>query len=154
MVLILGLGLSLITFFHLITHAYFKAIIFIRAGGIIHAIKDYQDLRIFGGALTFLPKIFRIFLVANLSLCGIPFIAGFYSKDLILELFLISRINFSIFLLVFLATILTLLYSLQILKNIFLGTQNMEALNFSVEVDQTLSYSTIILLIPSIRGGL
>ena len=79
----LGMGLPLMAFFHLVAHAYFKAILFISAGGFIHRIKEFQDLRAMGAAVFYIPVSVRIFLVANLSLCGIPFMSGFISKDLI-----------------------------------------------------------------------
>ncbi len=87
----IGLGLPLLAFFHLISHAYFKDILFICAGRIIHRIKDYQDTRLMGNGLKSLLLSFRIFTVANLRLCGFPFIRGIYSKDLILEVFIIRN---------------------------------------------------------------
>ena len=61
-------------FFHLISHAYFKAILFMAAGSIIHTVKDYQDLRKIGGRLINLPALSTVCLVRNLSLCGMPFL--------------------------------------------------------------------------------
>ena len=82
----LAIGYPNLAFFHLITHALFKALLFICAGSIIHFHDHGQDLRTVGGLTNQLPLTIASLLIANLSLCGIPFLAGFYSKDLILEL--------------------------------------------------------------------
>merc|ERR1719369_1632567 len=81
----LGIRYPFLAFFHLISHAYFKAILFICAGAMIHSVKDYQDFRKIGGRLERTKFLASIILVANIRLCGLPFLRGFYSKDLILE---------------------------------------------------------------------
>merc|ERR1712020_359917 len=87
-IIILGIIEPLLSFFHLLRHAFFKAILFMCAGIIIHNIKDYQDIRKIGTGKRFIPLILSIIMVANLSLCGLPFLRGFYRKDLILEIIL------------------------------------------------------------------
>lgn len=82
---ILSLGFKDLAFFHLLTHALFKALLFICAGAIIHNVKEYQDIRLMGGLVVFIPLTCMCINLANLALCGTPFLAGFYSKDLILE---------------------------------------------------------------------
>ena len=82
----LGLGLVSLTLFHLITHALFKALLFLCAGNIIHIHLHAQDLRSVGNLTKQLPLTSSCILIANLSLCGAPFLAGFYSKDIILEI--------------------------------------------------------------------
>merc|ERR1711954_399518 len=77
-IIILGLGNPILSFFHLISHAFFKAILFICAGIIIHNIKDYQDIRKIGFSFNNLNYSISIIIIANLSLCGLPFIRGFY----------------------------------------------------------------------------
>merc|ERR1711955_29205 len=91
-IIILGIGNPILSFFHLISHAFFKAILFMCAGIIIHNIKDYQDIRKIRIILNILPITFRVIIVANLRLCGLPFLRGFYSKDIILEVIIISTI--------------------------------------------------------------
>jgi len=71
--------------FHLTNHAFFKALLFLSAGAIIHAIADEQDMRKMGGLLNLLPLTYAMLLIGSLSLMGFPFLTGFYSKDLILE---------------------------------------------------------------------
>jgi NADH-ubiquinone oxidoreductase chain 5 len=119
---VLGIGLPTLSFFHLIIHAYFKAILFICAGGVIHRIKEFQDLRAIGGGAKQIPISISIFLVANLSLCGVPFIRGFFSKDLILELIIISGSRITTLILAILATGITVAYSCRIIKLVFLNT--------------------------------
>lgn len=80
-----GFGLAPLAFFHLLTHAYFKALLFISVGSIIHLSSDYQDLRKIRVRTESSSPTLAYSLVANLSLCGLPFSSGFYSKDLILE---------------------------------------------------------------------
>jgi NADH-ubiquinone oxidoreductase chain 5 len=82
---ILSLGCYKIAYFHLLTHAIFKALLFLCGGFIIHQFNNIQDIRILGGLSTVSPSVCVCLNVANLALCGFPFMAGFYSKDLILE---------------------------------------------------------------------
>merc|ERR1719308_596552 len=89
-IIILGIGNPILSFFHLISHAFFKAILFMCAGIIIHNIKDYQDIRKIGYRFFNMHFSISIIIIANISLCGLPFIRGFYSKDLILEVMIIK----------------------------------------------------------------
>lgn len=87
-IIIISLALysPLCTFFHLNTHAIFKALLFICAGTVIHAHNNNQDLRKFGNIVPKIPVTRAAMSVANIALIGIPFLAGFYSKDIIIEL--------------------------------------------------------------------
>jgi len=89
----LGLGLPFMRFFHLVAHAYFKAILFIAAGAVIHRVKDYQDLRKIGRFQGVMPRLSRVIVVRNLRLCGLPFMSGFYSKDVILERIIMNGLD-------------------------------------------------------------
>jgi NADH-quinone oxidoreductase subunit L len=71
--------------FHLVTHAFFKALLFLGAGAVIHAMSDEQDIRRMGGIRLLIPKTYKMMWVGSLALAGIPFFAGYYSKDAILE---------------------------------------------------------------------
>lgn len=82
---ILALGFPDLAFFHLLRHALFKALLFMCAGVVIHRVGDYQDIRCIGSLVSYIPLRISYITVANLALCGFPFLAGFYSKDLILE---------------------------------------------------------------------
>lgn len=110
----IGMGLPMLTFFHLITHALFKALLFLCAGTLIHLFHHSQDLRTVGNLREQMPLTTTTLLRANLALCGFPFIAGFYSKDLIIEISMFKGVNIFIILIFFVATILTAAYSIRL----------------------------------------
>jgi len=87
----IGLGQTNSTLFHLSSHSGFKALLFITAGGIIHATNDEQDIRKMGGLITSLPLTYTSMLIGSLSLIATPYLSGFFSKDLILEIALASN---------------------------------------------------------------
>jgi len=80
-----GLSNYSASFFHLVNHGFFKALLFLSAGSIIHGFADEQDLRRMGGLGKLFPVTYTMFLVGSLALMGFPFLSGFYSKDIILE---------------------------------------------------------------------
>lgn len=81
----LGVGAYSAAIFHLMTHAFFKALLFLGAGSVIHAMSDEQDMRRMGGVWKMIPFTYAMMWIGSLALAGIPFFAGYYSKDLILE---------------------------------------------------------------------
>ena len=85
MVFACGLSNYSVSLFHLLNHGYFKALLFLSAGSVIHAVADQQDMRQLGGLRKFLPFTYSAMLIGSLSLMGFPFLTGFYSKDVILE---------------------------------------------------------------------
>jgi NADH-ubiquinone oxidoreductase chain 5 len=111
---VLGAGFRNLAFFHLLAHAFFKSILFLCAGILIHSFGDMQDIRFMGNSVKFIPLTCGIFNVANLALCGLPFLTGFYSKDLILEVNLLTNLNILRFFLCYLSTGLTVCYSVRI----------------------------------------
>jgi len=86
MVMAVGLSQYNVALMHVVNHAFFKALLFLGAGAVIHSFADQQDVRRMGGLLKFLPFTYSIMLVGSLSLLATPFLTGFYSKDLIIEL--------------------------------------------------------------------
>jgi NADH-ubiquinone oxidoreductase chain 5 len=86
MIFACGLSNYGVSMFHLVNHAYFKALLFLSAGSVIHALCDEQDMRKMGGLLKLLPYTYVMMFIGSLSLMGFPFLTGFYSKDVILEL--------------------------------------------------------------------
>jgi NADH-ubiquinone oxidoreductase chain 5 len=86
MVFSCGLSNYSVGMFHLFNHAFFKALLFLSAGSIIHSINDEQDMRKMGGLRKFLPFTYSCMVIGSLALIGFPFLTGFYSKDVILEL--------------------------------------------------------------------
>ena len=122
--MIFACGLSGYNFgiFHLINHAFFKALLFLAAGAIIHSLQDEQDIRRMGGLKKVLPFTYAIMLIGSLSLMGFPFFTGFYSKDAILEVAYASysNIGFFCYLLGSMAAFLTAFYSIRVLYLSFL----------------------------------
>jgi NADH-ubiquinone oxidoreductase chain 5 len=86
MVLAIGLSQYNVALMHTLNHSFFKALLFLAAGGVIHSLSDQQDIRKMGGLIKFLPFTYTILLIGSLSLLATPWLTGFYSKDLILEL--------------------------------------------------------------------
>jgi NADH-ubiquinone oxidoreductase chain 5 len=86
MIFACGLSAYHVSLFHLVNHAFFKALLFLSAGAIIHSLSNEQDMRKFGALASLLPFTLIMLLIGSLSLMGFPFLTGFYSKDLILEL--------------------------------------------------------------------
>jgi len=86
MIFACGLSQYALSFFHLANHAFFKALLFLSAGAVIHSIAGEQDMRRFGSLATLLPYTYAMFLIGSLALTGFPFLTGFYSKDIILEI--------------------------------------------------------------------
>lgn len=127
MIFTLGLGRPEIAFFHLITHALFKALLFICAGNLIDIHHHRQDLRLMGNISVQLPIITSSITIANIALCGFPFLAGFYSKDLIIETnsIIINKTNMIITLIFIIATILTTAYTTRFsIYTLFLTTHS------------------------------
>lgn len=84
MFLAMGVGAFSAGIFHVMTHAFFKALLFLAAGSVIHAMHDQQDIRNYGGLRKYMPKTFTVFLIASLAISGFPGLSGFFSKDEIL----------------------------------------------------------------------
>merc|ERR1719309_524336 len=114
---------KIITFFHLLSHAYFKAILFMAAGALIHRINDYQNMRMLSGGASSFPLLRRVILVGRLRLCGVPFLSGFYSKDAVLEKFLMGDVRITLIIITLLATAFTVLYSMRFGISLFLGVK-------------------------------
>ena len=131
--------------FHLTTHAFFKALLFLGAGSVIHAMSDEQDMRKMGGIWKKIPITYALMWVGSLALAGIPFFAGYYSKDLILEAAWAASSNsgYFAFWLGCLAAFLTAFYSWRLLLLTFHGN-----FNSSKEVLDHVHESPIVLLIP------
>jgi len=128
----LSMGFYELSFFHLLTHALFKSLLFLCAGVFIHSIGDIQDIRHLGGVIVACPVTSFYFIGASLALCGFPFLAGFYSKDLILEAYFIISMNRFIFIFIFLATIFTLIYSVRLAYFLFFKNLGVKTL-FNLE---------------------
>ena len=153
-IIILGIGNPVLAFFHLISHAFFKAILFMCAGLIIHRIKDYQDIRKIGFNYLNINLSVSIMMIANIRLCGLPFLRGFYSKDLIIEIVIIKGKNIFLFLILILGTGLTVIYSCRLNFLISLNFIKTESF-YNISENARLILIGILFLIPiSVLGGL
>jgi len=158
MVIAVGLSSYNIALFHLINHAFYKGLLFLGAGAVIHAVSDNQDFRKYGSLIIYLPLTYTVMLIASLSLVALPFMTGFYSKDFILES-LYGQYTFSGIVIYFIATIgamFTTLYSIKVLYLTFFTNPNgpiVEYKNIIQEGNIFMSLPLIILAIFSIFFG-
>ena len=157
MVIAVGLSSYNIALFHLVNHAFYKGLLFLGAGAVIHAWADNQDFRKYGALRVFLPLTYTVMLIASLSLVAFPFMTGFYSKDFILES-AYGHYSFSSLVIYFLATIgamFTTLYSVKVLYLTFLTNPNGPLINYNKahEGDIFMSIPLIILALFSIFFG-
>jgi NADH-ubiquinone oxidoreductase chain 5 len=157
MVIAIGLSSYNVAIFHLINHAFYKGLLFLGAGAVIHAVVDNQDLRKYGGLRTFLPLTYTVILIASLSLVAFPFMTGFYSKDFILESaygqYHFSSIN--VYVIAVIGAIFTTLYSVKVLYLTFLTNPN-GSINYyknAHESDIFISLPLVVLAIFSIYFG-
>nr|WQA11517.1 NADH dehydrogenase subunit 5 [Melanodrymia sp. A LZ-2023] len=153
MMMSLALGLPYLTLFHLYTHALFKAMLFLCAGAIIHNSSNNQDLRMLGGLWKDMPLTISCLNIANLALCGAPFLSGFYSKDLILEMFLFSPCNMFILILIFFATGMTSAYSLRLSLYTMWGQMNRAVFHQIYDDNFKVTFPMILLSLMTILGG-
>nr|YP_010987657.1 NADH dehydrogenase subunit 5 [Oxytelus tibetanus]WON66076.1 NADH dehydrogenase subunit 5 [Oxytelus tibetanus] len=153
MVSILATGDYMLSFYHLLTHALFKATLFMCAGNMIHTLSNCQDIRYMGNMVLQMPLTCVIFNISNLSLCGFPFMAGFYSKDLILEVVSMTGYNFYIYLLFFISTGLTMMYTIRLMYYSMIGNFNFISLNMMVESSFIMLKSMILLVLMINIGG-
>nr|YP_010364907.1 NADH dehydrogenase subunit 5 [Condica illecta]UNP54952.1 NADH dehydrogenase subunit 5 [Condica illecta] len=153
MMSILSMGLPDLAFFHLLTHAMFKALLFMCAGVIIHMMNDMQDIRFMGGISFYVPLTSLCLNISNMALCGIPFLAGFYSKDLILELVSFSNLNLMIFFLYYISTGLTMFYSFRLMMYLMINDYNLMSIYNLYDEDFIMLKSMFVLLFMSIISG-
>jgi len=140
-----GVGAYHVAIFHLFTHAFFKALLFLGSGSVIHAFKDEQDIRNMGGVRKQLPFTYIFMLVGTLALTGFPFLSGFYSKDAIIEFAYLrnsSLGNYAVLVGIFTA-FLTSIYSWRLFFKTFHGSYN----NKKIPINET-HESPLVMLIP------
>lgn len=137
MVLAIGLSCYSLALFHLINHAFYKALLFLGAGSVIHAVADNQDLRKYGGMIDYLPLTYSVMLIASLSLVAFPFMTGFYSKDFILESALgqSSFAGTAGYIIATIGAVFTTLYSVKVLYLTFLSNPNGSMAYYRIAID-------------------
>lgn len=153
MIFSISLGLYTVAFFHLIIHALFKALLFLCAGILIHGVGGSQDIRVYGSFSLNYPLVGVCLNLANLSLCGIPFISGFYSKDLIVELACQSSWNIFIILIIFISLGLTVVYSVRLAFRRFVNFVGSYSYHLSCDEDYILVNPVIFLSVVSLISG-
>ena len=157
MVLACGLSNYTVGVFHLANHAFFKALLFLGAGSVIHAVSDEQDMRKMGGLRKLVPFTYSVILIGSLALMGFPFLTGFYSKDVILEVAYgkFTTTGHFAYVLGSLAAFFTAFYSLRLVCLTFLSEPNgyKEVISYAHDSPIRMSLPLAILAIPSIFVG-
>ena len=146
-----GIGAYHVAMFHLFTHAFFKALLFLGAGSIIHAFKDEQDIRNMGGVAKKLPYTYAFMLIGTLALTGFPFLSGFYSKDAIIEFAYLKNSSLGNYAATIgiITAFLTSIYSWRLFFKVFHGPYN----NKVIPINET-HESPIVMLAPLIFLGI
>ena len=157
MVIAIGLSSYNLALFHLINHAFYKGLLFLGAGAVIHAISDNQDFRKYGGFILFLPLTYTVMLIASLSLVAFPYMTGFYSKDFILESSFaqFTYTSIAVYFTAVLGAIFTTLYSVKVIYLTFLASANSSVTNYNNahEGDIYMSLPLVILALFSVFFG-
>lgn len=150
-----GLSFYSVALFHLFNHAFFKALLFLSAGSVIHALGDEQDMRRMGATGRFLPFTLSAIVFASFAIMGFPFLTGFYSKDLVLELVLASfQLNsFFFYGLTLIAAFFTATYSFRLLNYVFFGRLHYNFGSLPKESGQPISYALLSLALASVVVG-
>ena len=140
-----GLGAYHIAIFHLFTHAFFKALLFLGAGSVIHAFNDEQDMRNMGGVWKKIPYTYSLMIIGTLALTGFPFLSGFFSKDAIIETAYSSTSFFAGYAVTIgvLTAFMTSLYSWRLIFMTFHGTYNNKNISLS-----KVHESPVVMLVP------
>nr|YP_010586471.1 NADH dehydrogenase subunit 5 [Plectrocnemia tortosa]UZZ44272.1 NADH dehydrogenase subunit 5 [Plectrocnemia tortosa] len=152
MMSVLSLGLNNLSFFHLLSHALFKSMLFMCAGMFIHCMNNNQDIRKMGNLINIMPMICINFMIGNLSLSGLPFLTGFYSKDLIMEKMIFLGYNWIYLMIYFISLGFTMSYSIRLIYFMLFSNLNYMTM-YSFSDNYQVSLSMMILTLMAIFGG-
>ena len=152
-----GVGAYHVAIFHLFTHAFFKALLFLGSGSVIHSLKDEQDIRNMGGIWRQMPITWFAMLIGTLALTGFPFLSGYYSKDAIIEFAFLrgTTVGYLASIIGIFTAFLTAIYSWRLIFKTFHGKYNNKKLpqNEIHDTGITFSFPLVILVIGSIFTG-
>nr|AMM04648.1 NADH dehydrogenase subunit 5 [Folsomia candida] len=149
----LGLGFYEYAFFHLLTHAMFKSLLFLCAGVFIHSMGDTQDIRAMGGLMISCPVTSLYFIISSMALCGFPFLSGFFSSDMIIEFFFQGKMNLIMGCLMVLSTLFTLTYSVRLLYFSFFNNMGNRYFLSLAESINMLIPMTFLIFMSVLAGG-
>ena len=152
MVMAVGCGGPDSAMYHLITHAFFKALLFLGAGSVIYAVHHEQDIWKMGGLKEKMPRTYWTFLLGLLALCGVPPLSGFYSKDAVLASALHGSIP--LFVIAVAVAVLTTLYMFRLWFVAFLGKPRSEAASHAEESPSVMTWPLVVLSVPTVLAGL
>jgi NADH-ubiquinone oxidoreductase chain 5 len=151
-IITLSLGFYELSFFHLLSHALFKSLLFLCAGVFIHSVRDIQDIRFLGGLQYGCPVSSFYFTACSLSLCGFPFLSGFYSKDSILENYMLLRDRVFMFLVIIVGTVFTVTYSVRLGYYLFFKNLGVKSL-LHIEEHGVMIIPISVLFTLAVRAG-
>lgn len=149
----IGCGIYMLRFFHLLTHAFFKALLFISAGNLIHASERYQDLRVIGGRSEVIPYSKAIVIATSMRLCGLPFISAFYSKEMIIERLLIINSFLWAYILIVLGVLITVFYRIRFFIVAISWINRQRSIYLKTDIDFYVNFSISVLILPAFLGG-
>ena len=149
----MGAGFRLLGFFHLLSHAFFKALLFIRAGNLIHRAEGYQDLRVIGGISEVLPLTKSVVIGCSIRLCGLPFISAFYSKEIIIERLLTYNLSFLSYFIIMIGILITRVYSIRLIVVSMGGLNRQRPLFEKSDIDPSTNLRIMLLFLPAVTGG-
>nr|YP_009170510.1 NADH dehydrogenase subunit 5 [Loliolus beka]ALE33714.1 NADH dehydrogenase subunit 5 [Loliolus beka] len=153
MMMSLGLGMPMLALFHLYTHAMFKALLFMCGGNIIHCYSGKQDMRQISNVSNLLPVTSTFLNISNMALCGMPFLAGFYSKDLIIESLVVGNMNLIMLILGAFGVCLTVLYSMRFSFFIIWDNQSSDTYTNTSDNDLKMIFPMSMLVMGALFGG-
>nr|QGW36324.1 NADH dehydrogenase subunit 5 [Dolichoderus sibiricus] len=152
MMMNLSLKLGMLSFFHLLTHAIFKSMLFMCAGIMIHLMNNNQDIRVYGSLNEFIPFTMMSFYIANLSLSGFPFLAGFYSKDFIMEMVYMYKVGYFMLIFIILSLMFTVMYSFRLFYYLFFYEMKFFSFIY-IKENSLMNMSMMLLMIFSVISG-
>ncbi len=153
-----GVGAYNVAMFHLFTHAFFKALLFLGSGSVIHSFKDEQDINKMGGVWKKLPYTYTLMIIGTLALTGFPLLSGYYSKDAIIEFAFVSQTKFGLYAasIGVLTALMTSIYSWRLIFKTFHGNYNNKKLGIETmhESPITMMAPLIVLAVGAIFAGM